>query len=140
MTRKIVAFAGRAGCVDSETEYLSENGWKRISEYSGEKIAVYSSDGVIHWEVPENFICEPATDWYTLKTKYGLDMKLSGEHNVYYITSKGNLYHNTQVIFAYNTNHIEGSKLTEDQTRYIYETNTILFERETVASVDAYYI
>ena len=49
---------------------------------------------------------------------------------------KGNLYHNTQVIFAYNTNHIEGSKLTEDQTRYIYETNTILFEGETVASVD----
>ena len=49
---------------------------------------------------------------------------------------KGNLYHNTQIIFAYNTNHIEGSKLTEDQTRYIYETNTILFERGTVASVD----
>ena len=49
---------------------------------------------------------------------------------------KGNLYHNTQVIFAYNTNHIEGSKLTEDQTRYIYETNTILFERETVLNVD----
>ncbi len=49
---------------------------------------------------------------------------------------KGNLYHNTQIIFAYNTNHIEGSKLTEDQTRYIYETNTILFESETVASVD----
>ena len=30
---------------------------------------------------------------------------------------KGNLYHNTQIKFAYNTNHIEGSKLTEDQTR-----------------------
>lgn len=49
---------------------------------------------------------------------------------------KGNLYHNTQIIFAYNTNHIEGSKLTEDQTRYIFETNTILFEGQTVASVD----
>ena len=49
---------------------------------------------------------------------------------------KGNLYHNTQVIFAYNTNHIEGSKLTEDQTRYIFETNSILFEGQTVASVD----
>ena len=49
---------------------------------------------------------------------------------------KGNLYHNTQVIFAYNTNHIEGSKLTEEQTRYIFETNTILFEGQTVASVD----
>lgn len=49
---------------------------------------------------------------------------------------KGNLYHNTQIIFAYNTNHIEGSKLTEEQTRHIYETNTILFEGETVASID----
>lgn len=49
---------------------------------------------------------------------------------------KGNLYHNTQVIFAYNTNHIEGSKLTEEQTRYIFETNTILFESQTVACVD----
>ena len=49
---------------------------------------------------------------------------------------KGNLYHNTQIIFAYNTNHIEGNKLTEEQTRYIFETNTILFEKETVASVD----
>lgn len=49
---------------------------------------------------------------------------------------EGNLYHNTQIKFAYNTNHIEGSKLTEDQTRYIYETNTILFEGETVANVD----
>ena len=49
---------------------------------------------------------------------------------------KGNLYHNTQIIFSYNTNHIEGSKLTEDQTRYIFETNTILFEGQTVASVD----
>ena len=49
---------------------------------------------------------------------------------------KGNLYHNTQIVFAYNTNHIEGNKLTEDQTRYIFETNTILFDGETLLSVD----
>lgn len=49
---------------------------------------------------------------------------------------KGNLYHNTQIMFSYNTNHIEGSRLTEEQTRYIFETNTILFEGGTVASVD----
>lgn len=41
---------------------------------------------------------------------------------------KGNLYHITQVNFAYNTNHIEGSTLTEEQTRYIYETNTLFVE------------
>ena len=49
---------------------------------------------------------------------------------------KGNLYHNTQIIFAYNTNYIEGSKLTEDQTRYIYETNTLLTEKESITNID----
>ena len=49
---------------------------------------------------------------------------------------KGNLYHQTQVSFAYNTNHIEGNTLTEEQTRYIFETNTILFEGDTIAKVD----
>lgn len=49
---------------------------------------------------------------------------------------KGNLYHQTQISFAYNTNHIEGSTLTEDQTRYIFETNTILFDEVTIAKVD----
>ncbi len=49
---------------------------------------------------------------------------------------KGSLYHNTQIIFSYNTNHIEGSRLTENQTRFIYETNTILFETNEIARVD----
>ncbi len=49
---------------------------------------------------------------------------------------KGNLYHNTQITFAYNTNHIEGSKLTEDQTRYIYETNTLLTEKDSITDLD----
>lgn len=38
----------------------------------------------------------------------------------------GSIYHFTQVGFAYNTNRIEGSKLTEDETRYIFETNTLI--------------
>ncbi len=50
---------------------------------------------------------------------------------------KGNLYHATQICFAYNTNHIEGSKLTEEQTRYIYETNTFVAqEQNETANVD----
>lgn len=49
---------------------------------------------------------------------------------------KGNLYHNTQITFAYNTNYIEGSKLTEDQTRYIYETNTLLAEKDSITDLD----
>ena len=41
---------------------------------------------------------------------------------------KGGLYHKTQVQLAYNSNRIEGSKLTEEQTRYIFETRTIGFK------------
>lgn len=38
---------------------------------------------------------------------------------------KGGIYHRTQIELTYNSNHIEGSRLSKDQTRYIFETNTI---------------
>ena len=44
----------------------------------------------------------------------------------------GGLYHELQVRMTYNSNHIEGSRLTHDQTRYIFETNTIGLEGESV--------
>lgn len=49
---------------------------------------------------------------------------------------KENLYHNTQITMTYNTNHIEGSRLSEEQTRYIYETNTLLADKDTVTDID----
>ena len=49
---------------------------------------------------------------------------------------KGGLYHKTQVSLAYNSNRIEGSRLTEEQTRYIFETRTIGFKDEEAVSVD----
>jgi len=39
---------------------------------------------------------------------------------------KGNLYHVTQIQFAYNSNHIEGNTLTEEETRLMYETKTFI--------------
>jgi len=57
------------------------------------------------------------------------DEKLSG--------LKGGIYHQTQIKLTYNSNRIEGSKLSEEQTRYIYETNTIFINNgETTANVD----
>lgn len=38
---------------------------------------------------------------------------------------EGGIYHKTQIELTYNSNHIEGSSLTHEQTRYIFETNTI---------------
>lgn len=39
--------------------------------------------------------------------------------------TSGGIYHKLQIDLTYNSNHIEGSKLTHDETRYIFETNTI---------------
>jgi len=44
----------------------------------------------------------------------------------------GGIYHKIQIDLTYNSNHMEGSRLTHDQTRYIFETNTIGFENESV--------
>ena len=44
----------------------------------------------------------------------------------------GGIYHKTQIDLTYNSNHMEGSRLTYDQTRYIFETNTISVENETL--------
>jgi len=49
---------------------------------------------------------------------------------------KGGLYHQTQIKLAFNSNRIEGSRLSEEQTRYIYETNTINVESHETANVD----
>ena len=45
---------------------------------------------------------------------------------------RGGIYHKLQIDMTYNSNHIEGSRLTHDQTRYIYETNTIGLDGENV--------
>ena len=47
----------------------------------------------------------------------------------------GGIYHRTQIDLTYNSNHIEGSRLTKEQTRYIFETNTIGITTEST-SVD----
>lgn len=45
---------------------------------------------------------------------------------------KGGIYHRTQIDLTYNSNHIEGSRLTHEQTRYIFETNTIGASNESI--------
>lgn len=45
---------------------------------------------------------------------------------------KGGIYHRTQIELTFNSNHIEGSRLTKEQTRYIFETNTIGVTEQSV--------
>ena len=51
------------------------------------------------------------------------------------VFADGVIYYKTQIDLTYNSNHMEGSRLTHDQTRYIFETNTIGVEKE-VLNVD----
>lgn len=44
----------------------------------------------------------------------------------------GGIYHKIQIDLTYNSNHMEGSRLTHDQTRFIFETNTISIEKAAV--------
>ena len=48
---------------------------------------------------------------------------------------KGGIYHRTQIDLTYNSNHMEGSRLTKEQTRFIFETNTLGITTEST-SVD----
>lgn len=65
--------------------------------------------------------CQPEELWRSV-TDNALLQTLRDEKN---IRMPGGLYHELQVRMTYNSNHIEGSMLSEDQTRLIFETNTI---------------
>ena len=81
-------------------ERLSKNSIQKIADYLGE-----TPDAIMR-EVSGNSVLQALRD--------EKEMNLSG-----------GLYHELQVRMTYNSNHIEGSRLSEDQTRLIFETNTI---------------
>ena len=81
-------------------EKLSKRSIQKIADYLG-----LPADDIVR-EVSDNMILQTLRD--------EKEMKLSG-----------GLYHELQVRMTYNSNHIEGSKLSEEQTRLIFETNTI---------------
>lgn len=71
------------GCVDCDTEYLSETGWKKISEYDGEKVLQYNPDGTAEFVKPERF-WEYDADMLWRVSANRFDMCISEYHNVVY--------------------------------------------------------
>ena len=83
------------------------------------------------WNIPENAKKPERSNKKKEKKTTLLDILLDEKANKY----SGGIYHKTQIDLTYNSNHMEGSRLTHDQSRYIFETNTIGIEKE-VLNVD----
>ena len=80
------------------------------------------------WNVPEDAAKPLRANQKENKPKTLLSILQEEKKSKY----SGGIYHKTQIDLTYNSNHMEGSRLTHDQTRYIFETNTIGVENETL--------
>ncbi len=80
------------------------------------------------WNIPENARKPERSNKTKEKPITLLDILQEEKASKY----AGGIYHKTQIDLTYNSNHIEGSRLTHDQTRYIFETNTIGVEKEAL--------
>ena len=97
---KQLGFSTRTIAKIAKKEKLSKRSIQKIADYLGE------SPDVIMKEISDNNILQLLRE--------EKEMKMSG-----------GLYHELQVRMTYNSNHIEGSRLSEDQTRQIFETSTL---------------
>lgn len=77
------------------------------------------------WNIPADAPIPERTKQKTSPLLYRLREEKEAKLN-------GGIYHRTQIDLTYNSNHIEGSKLTHEQTRFIFETNTIGITNESV--------
>lgn len=120
MGKNIVALTGSAGCVDCDTEYFNGTEWKRISEYiEGDDVLQYDINKKGELVKPSQYHKYESDYLWHFKTKYGLDQCLSDEHEVYYITSKNNLYHKS--FEKFRENHSENGFLGKFITTFEYE-------------------
>lgn len=88
----LTVVSGKPGCVDKDTEYFNGTEWKKISDFTiGEKVLQYNADGTAELVIPSRYIKTPCDKFYHLKTDHGIDQMLSPEHNVVYVSSRGNL-------------------------------------------------
>lgn len=117
-------------------EYLSS---KQIAEkwnLTDRSVRKYCADGKISgafltgktWNIPENAKKPARCKKKSSRQRTLLDILIEEKNS----HLSGGIYHKIQIDLTYNSNHIEGSKLTHDQTRYIFETNTIGITEENI--------
>jgi len=85
---------GAMGCLDGDTEYLSETGWIKISEYEGGTVAQYNPDiNTIDFVDPSLYIKKPTDHFYHITTDY-VDQMVTDNHTVVYWKDDTERYYN----------------------------------------------
>lgn len=116
-------------------KYISVNEFAEKFGISERTVRNYCMSGKIEgafltgktWNIPQD-----ATPPLRKEAKRKISPLLAAFREQKEMKLKGSIYHRTQIDLTYNSNHIEGSRLTHDQTRYIFETNTIGITEESV--------
>ncbi len=115
-------------------EYISVKEWAELNGVSDRTARNYCSQGKIDgakligktWNIPAD------TNLPRKENNRSLSPLLKALRTQMKNKIAGGIYHRIQIDLTYNSNHIEGSKLTHDQTRYIFETNTIGITTEAI--------
>ncbi len=115
-------------------EYLTVKEWAELNGVSERTARNYCAKGKIegaarvgkNWQIPKD------APMPSLRRHSNIPPLLHTLREQKESKLKGGIYHRIQIDLTYNSNHIEGSRLTHDQTRYIFETNTIGMSGEAV--------
>lgn len=121
-------------------EYMSVRMAAKMWKLSERSVRNYCAQGRVDgaflagktWKIPVGAE-KPARKYKAGEDKRELLQVLKDEMNA---GMKGGIYHKTQIELTYNSNHIEGSTLTEEQTRLIFETSTIGVDGGTLNTDD----
>ena len=116
--------------------YLSVAQIAKIWDVSERSVRNYCANGRVNgafltgktWNIPEDAKKPERSNQKKEQPHILLDILKEQKASKY----SGGIYHKTQIELTYNSNHMEGSHLTHDQTRYIFETNTIGIENEVI--------
>ncbi len=113
----------------AKIEYISVEEASKLWELSTRSVRNYCAQGRVSgallegktWKIPSNAE-KPVRKTRHIETENNLLAFLKREKES---SLKGGIYHKIQIDLTYNSNHIEGSRLSHDQTRFIFETKTL---------------
>ena len=118
------------GCVDSETEYLSPTGWRKMNDYDGGMVAQYWPEtGRAEFTQPKEYVKLPCDDMVRVKTTYGVDQLLSPEHRVLvkdcFNGSRFEVLSAEELLRRHNNQHIGGERAARNGRSIAFKSSAV---------------